>query len=71
MNTTLQIRVVGSGAGDVKGADSSLPRVYSGQRMYGALDVSSQTGSAPAFDAAEIVFEGLTSPYTLNGKDQY
>lgn len=58
MNTTLQIRLPWEGTGDIKGANSSLPRVYSGQRMYGALDVSTQTGNEPVFDAAEIVFEG-------------
>lgn len=67
MNTTLQIRLPWEGPGDIKGANSSLPRVYSGQRMYGALDISTQTGNEPVFDAAEIVFEGsMLSPHTRN-----
>ena len=59
MNTTLHIRTAGEDAGNVKGAASSLPKVFSGQRLYGSLDVSTLAGNAPVFDTAEIVFEGM------------
>lgn len=58
MTMELHITLINEELAAVQAKALSLPRVYSGERICGALDVLMDNIAEPAFNAAEIRFEG-------------